>query len=354
MDRIYRPNLNQVSNVALGSPWTVNLDIGPAYRYVDIITTMTSASGLTLGGVTDFADLTTVFVNGKPQRQFLATEANKIYSRYSDNGGIAYASGGQYNALIFKSSGSGNTLAPTSISSGVPAATTSNAQGTCIQRIYFEEPWRKSWAAAASRKLYTTWPVKTGGASAVLSSVQIQQLIPSTTNNAGATSLSVYLQYGTDNSQGPVDKGGNPITNFLKWYRNLVGYTASGDQQINNLVKYNKGQVLAILEECDIFSQSTGDDVDRLQVWADSALKFDSTYAVAYPELMRHGFNPTCFDLDTFACVFDANDVVTDGLFLSTPGGAYVNSLNMTATLSAASGSNKTLAFINQVYGPLD
>src|SRR5579885_2067965 len=86
MDRIYRANQNQVNNVGLGSKWSQDFPIGPAYRYIDIVITMTTAAGLTANAVTDFIDLTTLFANGKPFRQFLGKEAASIYGLYSDPG----------------------------------------------------------------------------------------------------------------------------------------------------------------------------------------------------------------------------------------------------------------------------
>jgi hypothetical protein len=72
-----------------------------------------------------------------------------------------------------------------------------------------------------------------------------------------------------------------------------------------------------------------------------------------FADLIRHGFNPV-WNLDQFSYVADANDQITDGLFLSTPGGSYINTLTATATLNAAAGANKTLVTISQVVGPLD
>ena len=344
MDRIYKPNLTQVNNVAIGSTFSCELPIGPAYRYLDIIVTYTTGAGLTASAITDFLDLITVYVNGKPYRTFLATEANDIHTRY----------GSIYKALICKTSGSGNSLIPL-LTGTSPTAPAANAQTTCKFRIYFEEPWRKTWAAASSRKFITAWPAKTaGGASQVLSSFQIQAVIPSTTNNAGATNLSVLIYAGTDNTVGVLDKNGNPVTNTLKWYRYPgFSYTAAGDQTISNLVKYDKGKVLAILEQMTIFSQSTGDDVNRLQLNLDGRVVYDATSLANMDELIRHGFNPT-WNLDEFDFVADANDQIMDGLVLSTPNGFYVNTMTATATLGAAAGGNKTLVIISQVYGPLD
>lgn len=344
MDRILKPNLTQVNNVAIGAPWSCELPIGPAYRYLDIVVTFTTAAGLTATAITDFLDLMTINVNSKPFRTFLATEANDIYTRYGSN----------YKALICKSAGAGNTLAAllTGTTTTAPAA---NAQTTCIFRIYFEEPWRKTWAAASSRKFFTSWPAaQKGGSSQVLSSFQIQGLIPNTTANAGATALSVLIYAGTDSSQGVLDSTGSPVTNCLKWYRYPgFSYTAAGDQLLNNLVKYNKGKVLAILEEMDFFSQSTGDDIGRLQINVDGRIVYDATSIENMHELIKHGFNPV-WNLDQFAYVADANDQITDGLVLSTATGFYVNTLTATATLTAAAGGNKTLVTISQVLGPLD
>lgn len=344
MDRIYKPNLTQVNNVGRGQKFSCELPIGPAYRYVDILVTYTPDTGLTAAAITDFLDLVEIMINGKPFRTFLATEADKIHKRY----GSAYA------ALICRSSGSGDTLKPI-LSSTSPAAPTAATQTTCKFRIFFEEPWRKTWAAAGSRKLHTSWPAKApGGASQVLSSFVLQATIPATANNLGATGLAVRILTGTDNEQGVLNASGDPVTTSLKWYRYPgVTYTAAGDQQLVGLVKYDKGKVLSILEETDIFSQSTGDQVDRLQVNADGRIIFDATSLANMDDLVRHGFNPV-WDLDQFAYVADANDNFTDALVLSTPGGRYVNTLVQTATLGAAAGSNKTLVVINQVIGPLD
>src|SRR5689334_10906874 len=101
MDRILKPNLTQINNVALNSKFSCELPIGPAYRYLDIIVTMTSASAKTVSAITDFLDLITLYANGKPFRQFLATEANDIYNLF----------GSSYKAIIGTTSGSGNTLA---------------------------------------------------------------------------------------------------------------------------------------------------------------------------------------------------------------------------------------------------
>ena len=344
MDRIYRQVSAQINNVGLGQAFNVGLPIGPAYRYIDVFVTATPAAGLTMSALTDFLDLCTLTVNSKAARTFLATEADSIYTRF----------GSVYKAQIYRSSGSGNTLTP--ILTGTALATpTAATQTTCKFRIYFEEPWRKEWAAAASRKFPTSWPSKTaGGPSQVLSDFSLQFNIPNTTANAAATGLSVLVYAGTDSSQGILDKNGNPITNTLKWYRNPgVSYTAAGDQPLNNLVKYDKGKVLTILEQMTIFSQSTGDDVQRLVIAADGRTVFDATAPGAMGDLINHGFNPL-WNLDQFEYVADANDIVMDGLVLSTPNGAYVNTLTATATLSAAAGGNKTLVVISQVYGPLD
>jgi hypothetical protein len=345
MDRILKPNLTQINNVALGQTFTADLPIGPAYRYLDVIVTMKSAVGATLAGITDFLDLITLNVNQKAFRTFLAKEANIICTSYGSN----------YGAIIGQSSGAANTLTPV-VSGGALTAPAANTQCSCWFRIYFEEPWRKTWAAANSRKFPTSWPAKAaGGASQTLSSFQIQGLIPNTTNNAGATALSVYIYAGTDASMGINDGQGNPITNSLKWYR-FPGFTysASGDQQLQNVVKYNKGQQLAILEEQDIFSQgTTPDPIDRVQVNADGRIVQDITSGENFRELQAHGFNLN-WNRAVFQIVFDANDVITDGLFLSTAGGAYVNNLITTATLPSAGASNKTLVTISQIYGPLD
>jgi hypothetical protein len=344
MDRILRPNLTQVNNVAIGAQWTCDLPIGPTYRYLDVLTTMTPAAGLTTAAITDFSGLTYLNANGNAFRTFTGQEADKIYNRYGAN----------FPSIIGKSSGSGNTLVPL-LTNGAPTPAAAAMQTTCIQRLYFEEPWRDTWAAAASRKFHTSWPsAKAGGASQVLNSFQIQGFIPATANNLGATSLSVLIYAGTDSSQGQLDANGAPITNTLKWQRYPgFPYTAAGDLPMNNLVKVNKGKELAILEEMDFFSQSTGDDINRLLLQADGATKYDAPSLENYHELVRHGFNPNAWDLDQYAYVADANDQITDGLYLSTPNGAYINTLTATVTLTAAAGANKTINVISQVLGPL-
>jgi hypothetical protein len=344
MDRYFKPNLTQVNNVSLGNQWSCSLPIGPAYRYLDIVTTMTAASELTLGGVADFMGLMIITINSKPFRMFLGSEASDIYTRYGSN----------YGATVFKSTGSGNTLMPV-LSGTSLAAPAAAGQGTCVLRIYFEEPWRKNWTAASSRKLITQWPAATaGGPAQTISSFQIQCTINTTTNNTGATNLSVFIQAGTDKTVGVLTKAGVPVTNSLKWYRfPSFTYSASGDQQVQNVVQYNKGQQLAILEEQDYFAQSTGDDIDRVQVNSDGDVNIDCTPALNSLDLIRHGFNPI-WNLDEFAIVFDANDNVNDGKVLSTPNGQFVNNFIVTATLDQASGSNKTYVIISQVYGPLD
>lgn len=345
MDRILKPNLTQINNVGLGQTFTADLPIGPAYRYLDLVVTMTSASGLTLGPVTDFLGEIKLLVNGKPFRDFLASEAAIIYTSY----------GSMYAPIIGKSSGAYNTLQFTT-SGGALVAPAAASQATCIFRIYFEEPWRKNWTVASTRKFITSWPGANAQAPAqTLSAFQIQAVIPSTTNNAGATNLSVYIYAGTDSTQGVLDANGAPVTNSLKWYR-FPGFTysAAGDQQLQNVVKYAKGTQLAILEEQDIFSQGTSPDpVNRVQVNADGRILIDATSAENFRELQAHGFNLN-WNPGVFQIVFDANDVVTDGLFLSTAQGAYVNNLITTATMASAGSSNLTLVTISQVYGPLD
>ena len=361
MDRIFKPNLTQINNVGLGQTFTADLPIGPAYRYIDVLVTMTTASSKTASTVADFLGLITLYVNGKAFRTFQASEAQSIYQMYSPTA-AASVGNGDYGPVIGTTTGSNNTLMWTTSSAtgnGTLTGAAANSQTTCAFRIFFEEDWRKDWAPAASRKFFTSWPAaKAGGAAQTLSSFQIQAQIPSTTNNAGATSLSVYIYAGTDNSQGPLDASGNPVTNCLKWYR-FPGFTysAGGDQQIQNVVRYNKGQQLAILEEMDIFSQFTSsnpDPLQRVQVNADGRITYDATQLANNRELTAHGFdvpyNPAFFPI-----IFDANDVITDGLFLSTQNGSYVNNLIVTATLPGTlTSDNKTLVVISQVYGPLD
>src|SRR5581483_6584944 len=114
----------------------------------------------------------TLYANGKPFRTFLGTEANDIYTLY----------GSSYGAKIGKSSGSGNALIAV-LSGTAQAAAAANAQTTCHLRIYFEEPWRKSWAAASSRKFYTSFKPKPGTVTnQVLGSFTLEGTIPSTTN----------------------------------------------------------------------------------------------------------------------------------------------------------------------------
>src|SRR5690242_2777189 len=113
MDRILKPNVTQINNVGLGQTWSCELPIiAGAYRYLDIITTMTTASAKTASAVTDFMDLVTLFANGKPFRTFLATEGDKIVQRY----------GSLYKAIIGTTTGSGNTLAPSLSGSNLAAA----------------------------------------------------------------------------------------------------------------------------------------------------------------------------------------------------------------------------------------
>ena len=343
MDLVIQPNLTQVNNVGLNSVFSADLPIGSAYCFIDLLVTATSASGKTMSALTDFLDLITININGKPQRTFKASEYDAINTKFGSN----------YSALIFNSTGSGNTLVPV-YSSGVPQAAQANSQTTCKLRIYFQEPWRKTWAGANYRKLYTAWPAKVkGGAAQVLSSFQVQALIPSTTNNAGATGLSVVIYTGTDTSLGALDTNGAPITNMLKFYRLPVTYTAAGDQNVTNVVKYDKGNVLCILEQFDIFSGSSGDDVTRVQVTADSRKVRDVTSAENNDDLVRHGFNAP-WNADQFTICFDVTDDVTSGLFLSTATGSYVNTFTVLATLNQASGSNKVLNCLAQVWGPVD
>jgi hypothetical protein len=350
MDRYYKPNLTQINNVPSGAmtssgfTWSANLPVGPAYRYLDIITTMTAAGGATLASVSDFMNLVTISINSKPFRMFLGSEAHDVYTRYGSN----------YGAVVFKSTGAGNTLYPV-LSGTSLAAPAANGQGTCVLRIYFEEPWRKNWTAASARKLTTQWPAATqGGPAQTISSLQIQCQVNQTANNTAATGISVYIQAGTDKSVGIVTAQGTPVTNSLKWYRfPSFTYSASGDQQVQNVVPYNKGQQLAILEEMDFFAQSTGDDIDRVQVNSDGDVNIDCTPALNSLDLVRHGFNPL-YNLDEFAVVFDANDDVTDGKVLSTPTGQFINNFIVTATLVQASGANKSYVIISQVFGPLD
>lgn len=344
MDRIYQPHKGQINNVALGQPFSTEFPIGPAYRFMDIVVTYTTVGGLIASAVTDFLDLIQFKINGKPFRTFLGKEGDSIHQLFGAN----------YKAQLFKSSGSGDALIPVLSGTALqaPLATT---QTTCVYRIYFEEPWRKTWAAASSRKLYTRWPNAKNGASQVLNSFTLEAIIPNTAQNAGATGLTVRILLGTDSSVGPVDAAtGNPVTTNLKWYRYPgVTYTAAGDVPLNNLVKYDKGKALAILEQADIFSQSTGDDINHLTLELDGRKVYDASAAANALELVRHGMNPS-YNLDEFHYVADANDQITDGLFLSTPNGSYVNNVNMTGTLGAAAGGNKTLVVISQMVGPLD
>lgn len=343
MDLVIQPNLTTVNNVALGQVFSVDMPIGPAYDFIDLVVTMTSASAKTVAAITDFLDLITVQINAKAQRTFKATEMDLITGNY----------GAGYTSYIFNSTGSGNTLAPI-YSGGVPQAAQANSQTTAIFRIYFQEPWRKTWAGANYRRLFTSWPAPKGGQATVLSSFQIQGLIPSTTNNAGATSVSVLVYAGTENVQGLLDASGNPVNNMLKIYRNPISYTAAGDQNLTNFVKYAKGAQLAICEEIDIFPGSSAtDQVNRVQVTADSRKVRDVTVGINNDDLVRHGFNSP-WNVALFPVVFDVTDDVTSGLVLSTPNGSYINTFTITATLGAASGSNKVLNTLAQVWGPVD
>jgi hypothetical protein len=343
MDLVIQPNLTQVNNVALGQVFSFDLPIGPAYAFIDLIITMTAAAGKTLTKVSDFLDLTTVNANGKAQRTFLGIEADAIHTKFGAN----------YAALIFNSTGAGNALVPV-YANGVPQAPQANAQTTMILRIYFQEPWRKTWAGANYRKLYTAWPASKAYAAPPITSLQIQGYINNTTNNAGATSINVLVSTGTDNSLGQLDKTTLlPVNNLLKWYRSPVNYVAAGDQNITNFIKYAKGTQLAIVEQIDVFSGSTGDDVTRVVVTADSRKVRDVTSTVNNDDLVRHGFNAP-WNADQFTICFDVTDDITSGLFLSTAQGTYVNTFTVTATLNQAAGANKVLNILSQVWGPMD
>ena len=333
MNLYLKPNLVTVQNVSLGNTWSADLPIGPAYDFIDVIVTMTSASGKTLSSLADFLGQLTVNVNGKSVRTHLATELDAVQTAYGSN----------YAALLFNSTGTSNTLLPV-ISSGLPQAPQSASQTTAILRIHFQEPWRKTWAGASYRRFYTSWAKTAKSPAQVLSSFQIQGAIPSTTNNSGATSISVSLSTGTEKILGLRDAQDNPIQNMLRCDRLPVTYTASGEQNLTNLIKIDKGNVLYILEELDIFSGSTGDDVTRVQVSADGDIIRDTTATVNNDDLVRHGFTAsTVWNADQFRVVFDVTDDVTSGLLLSTTNGQYVNTFSVIATLNQASGSNKVL-----------
>ena len=167
MNLYLKPNLVTVQNVSLGNTWSADLPIGPAYDFIDVIVTMTSASGKTLSSLADFLGQITVNVNGKSVRTHLATELDAVQTAYGSN----------YAALLFNSTGTSNTLLPV-ISSGLPQAPQSASQTTAILRIHFQEPWRKTWAGASYRRFYTSWAKTAKSPAQVLSSFQIQGAIP--------------------------------------------------------------------------------------------------------------------------------------------------------------------------------
>jgi hypothetical protein len=316
MDKIIEP-CAPVVGVQLGQKAaTCDLQIGPRYHTLWIEVVAKGAAGKTLV-LTDVLGLLSLKINGRVQRQHLASELDAIQTDY----GPAYA------ANTYK------------MVNGLPTvAALANADtGMFVLGIHLAEPWRKSYAATEAMAWYTSWQD-----GSVVPTFQLEIECPNT-GNVDATApytISVYAE--KDFAVGPVDGNKKPVQLITRWERTSKPYTGAGDLYIIDMPKRH------VLEQVTIFGQ-TNDNVTACKVKVDNRILRDVTKVRNDQTLIGREWNEANLSVDRFHLAFDYSDLPTDGLVLE-----GVKDFQVIPTLGAAAAANKMLTLISQVYGPID
>ncbi len=305
---------------------TMDCEIGPRYKSLLFTFIATAAAGQTLT-LADFVAMVTVKVNGKPQRSHLATELDAIQTFW----------GADYQAQVYNyDTGVINYV------NGLPQAAQAGKQTICFLTVWFDEPWRKTWAGADGFAWPTSW-----ADGSVLKALQVELTGSATGKLAANTHITCTCKPEYDAGIGGVDPSTKqPVFLITKWLRNTQAYGGAGDLPLVNLIKKDT------LMEMRFFCQA-GDDINRVQVAVNSKTVRDVTKGENDALLLGRGALPSAFSVDRFDLIFDHTDKPSSGLVLSA-NGTPVNDFSVIATLNNATAANKILTVLQCKYGPPD
>jgi hypothetical protein len=360
MDRIQR-QCKPVQGVAYGQTPTLDLQLGPRYRYLllEIIAAAAAAVGEGAAPTLVLPDVlgdVIVKIGGNPQRTHSAVQLDAINRSY----------GAQYGMNAYNFDGGALTYV-----NGVPQGPQPGKQTVFYLPIFFREPWRQSYAAKEMMAWYTSWQD-----GSVLPSFSLALTIPPASPNVlagSAISINAYAE--TDNAVGPLDANKNPVAMITKWKRQQIVYGGAGDLVITTLNKqevYNQislfsaylvGAVGAYIGPIpgntpakiitDQNDPTKFDAISHVKVEVDNRTVRDVSKIVNDQELLDDDFNESGLPADRFDVCFDKSDLPTDGLVMQS-GGSTVQDFRITATLAAAAAQNKSLQALMQIYGAIE
>jgi hypothetical protein len=352
MDRIQR-QCNPVQGATWGQVPTLDLQLGPRYRYLllEVIATAAAAKILALPDV--LGDII-VKIGGNPQRTHSAVQLDAINRSY----------GAQYGSNAYNYDGGALAWV-----NGVPQGPVAAKQTVFYLPIFFREPWRQSYAAKEMMAWYTAWQD-----GSVLPSFTLDLAIPVASANVLANSaiaINVYSE--TDNAVGPLDTNKNPVAAITKWKRQQLVYGGAGDLVITNLNKqevYNQISLFSAYKNgkgpfagntpaqiiTDQNDLTAFDAVSHAKVEVDNRTVRDVSKIVNDQALLDDDFNESGLPADRFDICFDKSDLPTDGLVMQS-GSNTVKDFRITATLATGNvvgNGNAAMQALMQIYGAIE
>ena len=349
MDRIVKQT-NPVQGAAWGQTPTVDLQLGPRYRWLLVESIATAAAGKTLQ-IADLVDDIVVKIGGNPQRTHSAVQLDAINKSY----------GAQYGLNAYDFNGGALTYV-----SGVPQGPQAAKQTVFYLPIFFREPWRSSYAAKEMMAWPTAW--KDGS---VLPSFSLDIKVPAKSANVDAGSaITLNVHAETDNVLGVLDANSRPVGMITKWKRQGLVYAGAGELVVTNLNKrevYNQISLFSAYKNgkgpfagntpaqiiTDQNDLTAFDAITRAKVEVDNRTVRDALKIVSDQGLCGDDFNEAALPADRLDIVFDKSDMPTDGLVMEA-GGQAVKDFRLTATVATALAENKTIQALMQVYGAIE
>lgn len=335
-----------VQGVSFGANATLKLDPGLRYHAVRfIITCAKTIATASLSGseptLAQLLGLINVKVNTASKRQHTAVELNSIQTDWDANLAAKLHSG-IGNDLLVAADATGTV-------EGISTAT--KRYYTWILDLWFAEPTRKSYTAAAAFAWPTSW-VKNGSLVAT-ADVSIELTIPADPSVAGTAvynALAIRAEVMTDNVSGPFDSSNNPIMPVTHYYRQSEQYSSTTPvvrtwpfigmlQQMSIFDNASDGVGTFVVKRNnqDIFNTSKKSNNDSLRTNGWNTSRLDVTTGDSA------GNNQLAADLCHIACDFD--DDPQSALPVG-PG----DILEFSPTLIAASAGNKSLTIVSQVW----
>ena len=354
MDRIQR-QCNPVQGATWGQTPTLELQLGPRYRYLLLEIFVTNANTPKIPVLADVLSDIIIKIGGNPQRTHSAVQLDAINKSY----------GAQYACNAYKTTS--GALTYTGGVPDAPAAGNGTTIGTVFYLpIYFREPWRQSYAAKEMMAWYTAWQD-----GSLLPSFTVDLAIPALSANilaASAITINCYAE--TDNAVGPLDSSKKPVAAITKWKRQQLVYGGAGDLVVTTLNKqevYNQISLFSAYKNgkgpfagntpaqiiTDQNDLAAFDAVSRVKVEADNRTVRDVSKTVNDQALLDDDFNEAGLPADRFDICFDKSDLPTDGLVMQA-GSASVKDFRITATLATAAAENKSMQALMQIYGSVE